>query len=337
MSCNDPPSVLIIHPGGLGDVLLALPAIASLRNRYPTDRIVLLSGSEIGSLLQACGVVDRTLTTESGDLASLMGGSEQLSIGLRELLQRCEYVVGWLKDHDGGLRATLQQLGIQRIILETPTPRAGVHQSARFLETLEDARGSVPQSVRLAVPEKLRHAGATVLRTIGIQEGQNFVVCHPGSGSVHKCVRPETMMQVLHNFGQRGIMPVIVGGPADEEVLERIRKLSMGYVPVVQQQSLATLAGILVQARLYVGHDSGVTHLAAALHVPTVAIFGPTDPRQWAPLGGHVSVITGPPCSCSGWDQVRDCEEKPCLAVTPEEILKVSFSTLSRYRTVTNS
>jgi ADP-heptose:LPS heptosyltransferase len=337
VNLDDPRSLLIIHPGALGDVLLAFPAIASLRTRHLPHHMILLSGSEVGTLLQSCGVVDQTLTTESGDLASLMGGAEQLPVRLRTLLRGSEQVVGWFKDHDGSVRATLQQLGIQRIILETPTPRAGVHQSARFLEALEDARGSVPQSVRLAVPGELRQAGATVLRAIGIQEGQNFVVCHPGSGSVHKCVRPETMVQVLHNFGQRGIMPVIVGGPADEEVLERIRKLSMGYVPVVQQQSLATLAGILVQARLYVGHDSGVTHLAAALHVPTVAIFGPTDPRQWAPLGDHVSVITGPPCSCSGWDQVRDCEEKPCLAVTPEEILKVSFSTLSRYRTVTNS
>lgn len=337
MNLDDPRSLLIIHPGALGDVLLALPAIASLRNRHPTEHIVLLSGSEVGTLLQACGVVDRTLTTESGDLASLMGGSEQLSIGLRELLQQCEYVVGWLKDHDGSVRATLQQLGIQRIILETPTPRAGVHQSARFLEALEDARGSVPQSVRLAVPGELRQAGATVLRAIGIQEGQNFVVCHPGSGSVHKCVQPETMVEVLRNFRQSGIMPVIVGGPADDAVIERVRKLGVRDVPVIQKQRLTTLAGILAQARLFVGHDSGVTHLAGALQIPTVAIFGPIDPLQWAPQGDHVSVVTGPPCSCSGWEQVRVCEGKPCLAVRPEEILKHSFSALSRYRTVTKS
>lgn len=337
MNRNDQPSVLIIHPGGLGDVLLAFPAIASLRNRHPTDHIVLLSGSEVGSLLQACGVVDRILTTESGDLASLMSGAARLSIGLRELLQRCERVVGWLKDHDGSLRATLQQLGIHRIILETPTPRAGVHQSTRFSEVLEEAHSAHSQSVRLVVPEMLRQMGSMVLRAIGIQEGQEFVVCHPGSGSVHKCVRPEIMVEVLRKIRQSGILPIIVGGPADEAVIECFSKLGVRDVSMIQNQNLTTLAGILAQARLFVGHDSGVTHLAAALRIPTVAIFGPTDPLQWAPQGDHVSAVTGPPCSCSGWERVRACSGKPCLAVRPEEILTASFSALSRYRTVTKS
>lgn len=294
MKGNAPSSVLIIHPGGLGDVLLALPAVAFLRSRHPEDHIVLLSGSEVGSLLHACGVVDRTLSTESGDLASLMGGAAQLSSRVRELLRRCDHVVGWLNDHDGSLRATFQCTGIQRITLASPGPRAGVHQSLRFLEVLGEAPSGFVQSVRLIVPEKVRQAGSAVLRTSGIREGQEYVLCHPGSGSIHKCVRPETIVEVLRNFRQCGIAPVLVGGPADEEVLERIRELGVWDVPVIQQQSLTTLAGILAQAKLYVGHDSGVTHLAAALQIPTVAIFGPTDPVQWAPQGDHVSVSDGP-------------------------------------------
>src|SRR5215207_7893651 len=73
---EQPRSVLIIHPGGLGDVLLSLPAIADIRTRDPGHRIMLLAGSEVGSFLLACGVVDRALSIESGDLACLMSGAE---------------------------------------------------------------------------------------------------------------------------------------------------------------------------------------------------------------------------------------------------------------------
>ncbi len=337
MNCNESDSVLVIHPGGLGDVLLSLQAIASLRNRHPTDQIVLLAGSDVGSLLQACGVVDRTLTTESDDLASLMSGSEQLSSALRELLRRCKRVVGWLKDHDGSVRATLQRLGIPWIVLETPVPQRGVHQSKRFLDVLTEERCGHAQSAHLVIPETLSQDGAAVLRTMGIQKGQDFVVCHPGSGSVHKCVRPETMVEVIRKFRQNGVMPILVGGPADELAVERVRDLGVRDVPVIQRQCLPTIAGILAQARLFVGHDSGLTHLAGALQIPTVAIFGPTDSRQWAPQGDHVSVVTGPPCSCQGWACVRACEAKPCLSIAVEDILAASISLLSRYRMVTKS
>lgn len=328
-------SQLIIHPGGLGDVLLALPAMAFLRRRAPRGRMILLAGSEVGGLLQACGVVEGTLTTESGDLAALLSGAEQLPVRLFELLRGCNRVVGWLTDHDGALRSTLQRLGIQCIVLESPTPRVGVHQSVRFLNVLNETPATLAPPPRLAVPEEFRQAGATVLRGAGVLEGQECVLCHPGSGSAHKCARPEIIAEVLRGFKVRGVMPVIVGGPADGPAIERIKSLGVRDIPVIHNQSLATMAGILVQASVFVGHDSGLTHLAGALRIPTVAIFGPTDPAQWAPLGDHVTVVTGPACTCSGWELVRACDAKSCLVISPDEILAAASSVLRRYRRVT--
>jgi ADP-heptose:LPS heptosyltransferase len=332
-----PESQLIIHPGGLGDVLLAIPAIAFLRNRAPGEQMILLAGSEVGGLLQACGVVEETLTTESGDLASLMSGAEQLPVRLLKLLRRCNRVVGWLADHDGALRATLARLGIRWVALESPIPLTGVHQSARFLNVLKEPPASLAPQPRLAVPEELRQAGARLLRAAGVQQGQECVLCHPGSGSAHKCVRPEIITEVLRGFRLREITPVLVGGPADEAAIERIKELGVLDIPVIHNQNLATMAGILAQASVFVGHDSGLTHLAGALRIPTVAIFGPTDPAQWAPLGDHVAVVTGPACTCSGWELVRACDAKPCLVISPEEILAAASSVLRRYRKVTKT
>jgi ADP-heptose:LPS heptosyltransferase len=84
---------------------------------------------------------------------------------------------------------------------------------------------------------------------------------------------------------------------------------------------LLSVAGVTAHASLFVGHDSGLTHLAARLHVPTLALFGPTDPRRWAPRGPHVTVLAGTACRCEGWDEIRACREKSCLQISAETIL----------------
>ncbi len=337
MNADHPRSVLIIHPGGLGDVLLSLPAIASIRRRYRGHHLVLLARSDIGSLFDACGVVDRTLSMESRALASLMGGAEQADQPLRQLLKSCEYVVGWLRDPDNVVQTTLRELGISRISLGAPTPGKGLHQSQGFFQVLEEAACGDGGPSQLVIPETVREAGRRCLRTLGIQEGQRYVVCHPGSGSFHKCVQPPTMAEVIRSLQQQQAAPVIVGGPADEAAVGRVRDCGLQNVPVIQGQDLTTVAGVLAGADLFVGHDSGLTHLAATAQVPTVTVFGPTDPRRWAPLGAHVAIVTGASCSCSTWDQVRACDDKPCLSMPSEAITAGCSSMLSRYRPVTKS
>ncbi len=77
------------------------------------------------------------------------------------------------------------------------------------------------------------------------------------------------------------MMPVLIGGPADDDALSRVADLCKGVPPVLQGEDLVSIAGALAHASLFVGYDSGLTHLAARLHRPTVALFGPTDPRRW--------------------------------------------------------
>jgi ADP-heptose:LPS heptosyltransferase len=99
---------------------------------------------------------------------------------------------------------------------------------------------------------------------------------------------------------------------------------------VLQDLSLCLLAGILLQVSLYIGHDSGVTHLSARLGVPTVALFGPTSSDRWAPRGFHVVVARGGPCHCPSWDDVSRCAEKPCLHLSLADILAASLTLRSK-------
>jgi heptosyltransferase III len=327
-------TVLIIHPGALGDVLLSFPAIHVIRRRYPEHHIVLLARSDIGHLLQVCSVIDRCLRLESGELASLMAGAAHVAPELRSLIRTCTLVVAWLRDEDHSLERTLRDLGAGRIAIGTPTPRAGVHQNRRFLEVLGEAASAHEAIPLLALPEATKQLASDHLAQMGIERGQEYAVCHPGSGSRHKCVQADVMASVAEWLSKQGIAPVVVGGPADGAAVARLAASLTFHVPVIEGQDLALVAGMLAGARIFVGHDSGVTHLAAALGLATVAIFGPTDPRQWAPPGGHVSIVTGPPCYCPTWESVQRCA-KPCLSIPADRIVAACSSLLSRYPSVT--
>jgi ADP-heptose:LPS heptosyltransferase len=122
-------------------------------------------------------------------------------------------------------------------------------------------------------------------------------------------------------LNHEGLCSVVIEGPADEAIAAQLRHLLPIPPTVLRAQELSIVAGVMAQAQVYIGHDSGTTHMAALLGVPTIGLFGPTDPEQWAPRGAHVVVLRGTPCVCRAWDEVRHCEHKPCLAVSVGEIL----------------
>ena len=82
---------------------------------------------------------------------------------------------------------------------------------------------------------------------------------------------------------------------------------------VIKDADLVEISQLLKKVDLYIGFDSGVTHLAASLGIPTIAIFGPTDVERWRPKGPLVDVILAQPCGCPDWASVRQCEKKICM------------------------
>ncbi|MEK7305323.1 MAG: glycosyltransferase family 9 protein [Nitrospirota bacterium] len=331
-------TILVIHPGGLGDVLLSVGALAAMRTALPQHQIILLAGSDVGHLLGLCGVIDQSLPIESSQLSALFSGGAQISDVQHDLFRRCDRVIGWLSDHDGSLRRTLQEFGIPRVILQSPADAECHHQSERFLQTL---KGEFPVDmnppVRLRLPDQVLQAGRDALRAVEIEHPVPLIVCHPGSGSRHKCVRADTWGALLRGCRARQLMPLVVLGPADDQAGEAIQEQNIPELPILRPLSITMLAAILAQAQGYIGHDSGVTHLAALLGVPTVAMFGPTDEQRWAPRGAQVTVVRGGRCTCVGWDAVRACAEKSCLNVKPDEVFEALDAIDFRYRRVTNS
>ena len=312
--------MLAVHPGSLGDVLLARQALRALRGAYPAHSLGLLARSDVGALLQACGEADRCFPLEGRALSGLLGGVESTPPDLRQWLRVCDLAVCWMDDRDG-LHNRLTALGAARTVIQSASGRmAEIHQADHLVRTLGDVVQRETVEAGLVLPDTVREQGRAWLRGHGL-EGKRFVVVHPGSGSPHKCVAPGTLASVVNELRSRGIPVALAVGPADETSARDLLTLCSTDPPLISGQDLDRMAGILAHAALFIGHDSGLTHLAATLAVPTLALFGPTDAGRWAPRGERVTVLRGQSCRCEGWEAVKACADKPCLRIASERIL----------------
>lgn len=195
-----------------------------------------------------------------------------------------------------------------------------MHQGARYLDIVGETETAADEAVLLAVPAPLRAEGRRFLSAIRVPDRVHWVAIHPGSGSPHKCCDPELLAQLVPWCHARGLFPVLVGGPADAAAVAAVHRICANGPAVLAGLEVTVVAGALASAALFVGHDSGLTHLAALLGLPTIALFGPTESRRWAPRGPHVTVLTGEACACRDWESVRACDSKPCLRISLEAV-----------------
>jgi heptosyltransferase-3 len=318
-------NVVVIHPGTLGDVLLAVPAIKKVASQFPQHHLLLIARASVSRLLEECGVVDEWIATESQVCSGLFTGFGEQSVELRSSLERCDVAVAWTVDVDGSLVNLLREYGVRKIWIQSPFSPAlrRTHQRDRFLETIEEGSPTGLGEDVLDSPDHLIEEGRICLAKKGITKGRSLVLIHPGSGSIHKCLGPEKWAHIIQQLQYREMSPVVLEGPADQDAVESVLSLLSTQPPVLRDLRLSLLVGVLVQADLYVGNDSGVTHLAAIVGVRTAAVFGPTDPHRWAPSGRHVTILRGATCVCPTWDAVKNCHGKPCLDLDVEEILTV--------------
>lgn len=315
--------LLIVHPGGVGDVLLALPAMRTLRWRHGSADVGLLAAQQVGSLLRNCKEVDEVFSLESGALAELLAGDGLGASAFITWLRDCESAQCWMEDQDGALRSVLAHHGIQQVVIASPMNGRwkATHQTDRFLEAAE-CLGLEPEADQfLRMTGVVEARGRVALGDAGVTDCRPYVVIHPGSGSIHKCCHAAVLASVLDWVSSKELLPLVVEGPADERQIKHLTAQQSRPFCLLKENDLSTLAAIIKNAGLYVGQDSGITHLAAALGVPTVACFGPTDERRWGPRGRHVAVVRGNPCLCPTWQAVQQCREKSCLKISSSLLL----------------
>ena len=300
MAMQRPPqqTILMIRAGALGDCLLMLPALHALRAHFPQARIDVMGYPPRWEWVLGRGLVDSVHTIERPGMHLLFGAGVAVPDQLRSFLGAYDIILSYRPDPDGVFERSLSALGARLVLSQPPfppPPPPKIHAADFALRLV--ARLGVPMpppAAGLSLSDAELALTQPFFTSHQIDPArQPIVVVHPGSGSAAKRWPVENFAALIEALeGQLGARTVIVTGYAEIDILARLRSLMHAATPLVAENwPLLPTAALIAQAAVFVGHDSGLTHLAAALRRPTVAIFGPTDPDIWKPRGEHVTVV----------------------------------------------
>lgn len=276
---------LVIRGGALGDFLLTLPVLASLREAAPDSRLEVLAYPGPAGIARIARLADAARPIEYGPLAGFFSRGAVLDPGLRDYFASFDLVLSYLYDPDSIFSENLRASGVRRLLQGPHRVTAGSHAIDQLAAPLEEL--SLPMTGR-AVRLPLTPATST----------DSVVAIHPGSGSPTKnwpASRWQELAAMLLAALPEGGRLAIIGGEADATTLEALRFLSEdARVVFWENLPLPELAAHLAGSRCYLGHDTGISHLAAAAGAPSLLLFGPTDPGIWAPPHDHVRILRAP-------------------------------------------
>lgn len=287
-----PPRILVLRGGAIGDFVLTLPALQALRRRWPEAHIELIGYPHIAALAQAGGLADAVRSLDSARIARLYAPGETLPSEDQAYFHSFDFVLTYLHDPHDVVRDNLLANGAREVLECPPFPGRG-HAGDHFVHPLEIyalyEAGTAPALT--LNPDRLA-AGRARLAALGASA--HPVIVHPGSGSVQKNWPAERFVEAAGRLRAAGCDLCFLLGEADDALAPRVRAAAPARGPVIEGLELIEAAGVLAHARAYVGNDSGMTHLAAALGAPTLALFGPTDPAVWGPRGRRVAILRAP-------------------------------------------
>jgi heptosyltransferase III len=304
--------ILVIRAGALGDGLLTLPALAALRTRWPQASITLIGPRTLLPFAGAAGLADIVLAME--DEAGLALMSEH---GPKPAWSAADLGIVWLQDWQA-VAGRLERWGCARVLagpslpLETETAHVADHL---FQVLTPGGIGPCCRARALAVPRRGIEAANDWLRAHPALP-RTFIALHPGSGGHRKCWPADRYAALAQRLVGDGFGVIICLGPVEAEGVPYWQQVASDHAAVVAANiDLTTLAGLVCRCAGFVGNDAGVSHLAAALGAPTVAIFGPTDPKRWAPLGRWVRVLHD-----RAWLAARPETEGVAWQLPPQEV-----------------
>jgi heptosyltransferase-3 len=254
--------------------------LSEIRKSYSDAELVLL-GILPQARLAMPEFVDRVERLDAPDFLPIFVDGVLPEI-IQTHLAEFDLAVIFVPDLDRVLARNLAAAGVKQVISWTPGLRPDIHAVFALAAVLGPLglalRDPVP---RLAIGAKPAHSA-----TLGF---------HVGSGSPQKNWPINHWLALTQRVEGLFADLLLVGGEADDEVVrEFLARCNIPRLRTLLKASLPNLCQGLNDCALFIGHDTGVTHLAAAVGTPTVALFGPTNPNLWAPLGEHVTVVRSP-------------------------------------------
>jgi len=338
MNAPTPERILVFLPNWVGDVVMATPALAALRARFPQARIVAIGRPYVNDVLSGLDIVNevrcldslkdgssfmdmladaRTLRRAHFEMTVLMTNS--LRTAIFAFLARAGYRVGYAREGRGPLLH----------VKLAPKKSNGRYEPGPMIDYYFALVASVgsetnDRRMRLAVTPEERAAADEVLKRFEIDASKPIAVINPGAAfGSSKCWSPISFAAVADRLAARGMEPVVITSPREAEIAEKISAAAAsGLKPVWRTGfTLGLLKAFIARAAIVVTNDSAPRHYAAALGVPVVTLFGSTDER-WSDTGYEKEVIINKHVECSPC-QLKVCpRDHVCMtSITPDDVM----------------
>lgn len=286
------PRFLVLRGGAIGDFIVTLPVLQALRTQWPLARIEIWGYPHIADLALAGGLAESVVSLDRAEMSRFFVPHPQFTDAQVAAVRSFDLIFNYLHDPVGQVRSNLLLAGAKQVLSGSPIIKRG-HAIPFLLEPLQALAiyetDLVPE---LDLSGEARAQARRRLQAMGVR-GRPVVV-HPGSGSPAKTWPADRFADILRRLRADGRDVAVVLGEADADVAVRLAR-ELPDLPRLEGLSLVELAGVLAESERFLGNDSGITHLAAAVGLPVVALFGPSSAETWAPRGrGGVRVLRAP-------------------------------------------
>lgn len=303
---------VILQPGALGDCILTLPLVKLMQEALHLGGVDIIGHADyIGFLPERSGI-SSIRSIDSTDLHRLFAEPNTFDLAdndpLIHLFSDYAWIVTFMGEPNGNFEqnlifATNCSHSAEIVTLSLKPPEATTQHVAEYYMCQLVQESGLPsewmkpaaRDALIAATESDRRQGRELLDQAGVDMSKRLVVLHPGSGGRQKCWHIENFISVAEALRSQEIEVLFLLGPAELERFDQAKKARLcETAPCLTHLPLSQVVGLLSCADAFVGNDSGVTHLAAALGRRTFALFGPTDPALYHPLGPTASILHDP-------------------------------------------
>lgn len=320
---QSPIRILVRMPNWLGDCVMAMPVLASLKDTYPGAVVDIAINESLAGLGELAPFIDSVTPLPQDDPAARKRAFAQirgagydtlllLPNSFRSAWELWTYAIPERIGYATSLRSFMLTTAIPR------PPRHSLHQTEHFLWLAESAfPGLKHAEVKLDVPEAAARRAAELLPEsgkplVGVGFGATY-----GAAKMWPAQRFAELIDRLSDEAQ----VVLVGAASDAEVEREVMKhVRSAPVSLVGQTNLPELAAVLRRLGVYITNDTGPMHLATALGAPVVAIFGPTSPEETKPLGGKLEMLYKDADCAPCWKRACPEDHRCMTAITVDEV-----------------
>ena len=324
--------VLVVRLRSVGDTVLATPSLHALRRFLPAARIDVLLEDWVAPLLEGFAEVDRTVAVRRKSKSSRLQVARQLRAENYDVVYNL---------HGGSTAALLARAtGAPHRVGYSDYAYASLHNHAAppssELWGREQTHSAEQQlallgwtgvpvtdrpATRLAVTPGAASRVAQRLHDAGVDDGDAFALVHPAAAFDTKTWAAENFARVVEHLAARGIGAVAVAAPGESRIIEDVRAHSRAPLVSFTDLSLPELTALAARSALFVGNDSGVAHIAAAVRVPQVVVFGSSNVAHWRPWAQAPSEVVREemPCApCPGYT-CAEFDAPECIRRVPIE------------------